>query len=183
MNTVRKLTIATFTLALALTACAKGAGPLPGDSVDSDGGITLSPPSPQIGPHDSKPADPPGAIESRLYPPELIMENQAALGIDPTQRDLLLAEIERAQTELLHLQWDLQGEKEKLVKVLDSDVVDEKAAMDAANHVMERENAVKAAHLKMLVHLKNMLTPPQQAKLRSLRSGKAEARDGGGPTR
>ncbi len=180
MITSRNL-FAVLALALGLatvTACAKSES-LPGDSVDSDGAVTLSPPSPQIGPRESKAADPPGAIESRLFPPELIMENQAAIGIDATQRDLLLKEIERAQTELLHLQWDLQGEKEKLVKVLDSDVVDEKAALDAANHVMERENAVKAAHLKLLVHLKNMLTPAQQAKLRSVRSGRIEARDGG----
>lgn len=175
MTTVRTLAVLTLVLT---AACAKSES-LPGDSVGPDGAITLSPPSPQIGPRESRPSDPPGAIESRLFPPELVMENQAAIGIDATQRDLLLKEIERGQTELLHLQWDLQGEKEKLVKVLDSDVVDEKAALDEANHVMERENAVKAAHLKLLVHLKNMLTPAQQAKLRSIRGGRIDVADGG----
>ncbi len=164
-------------------ACAKSDDHLPGGSVDPEGGVKLSPPSPELGGQESSPPRELGAIESKLFTPELVMENQSAIGIEAAQREKILAELDADQKELLHLQWELQGEKEKLVKVLDADVVDEKAADTAAAAVMTRENAVKAAHLRMLVRLKNLLTPAQQAKLRALRGGTAprakDAKDGG----
>jgi hypothetical protein len=158
---------------LLVIACAK-ADHLPGGSVDADGGVTLSPPSPEVGGRESATPHELGAIEAKLFTPELVMENQTAIGITETQRDQILKELDADQKDLLHLQWELQGEKEKLVKVLDADVVDEKAADAAAAAVMVKENAVKAAHLRMLVRLKNLLTPAQQAKLRELRSSSAK---------
>lgn len=162
---------------LSLVACAKGGRELPGDSVGADGGVSLASPAVVVGPRDSKP-EPLGPVESKLFPPELIMENQATLGITETQRKAILDELDADQKDLLHLQWELQGEKEKLVKVLDVDVVDEKSSAEAANHLMVKENAVKAAHLRMLVRVKNLLTPAQQAKLREIRAGGHDA-DGG----
>lgn len=159
-------------LALVTVACAKEERSLPGGSVDSSGRVTLSPPAPTVGPQSTataKAAEPLGAIERTLFTPELVMENQAAIALTDTQRDAILKQLDVDQKDLLHLQWELQGEKEKLVKVLDVDVVDEKAADAAAAAVMAKENAVKAAHLRMLVRLKNQLTPAQQAKLRALR--------------
>lgn len=165
-----------LTLSLVLLlGCARSAPPLPGDSVSVDGGVTLSPPRLSTAPSDA----PLGAIESKLFTPELIMENQAALGITPAQRDAILKEVERGQTEILHLQWDLQGEKEKLVAVLDVDKVDEARAKDQATHVMDFENRVKSAHLMMLVRVKNALTPAQQKTLRELRARPTAPKDGG----
>jgi len=161
--------------AMAMAACARAAPPLPGDSVALDGAVTLSPPK-----FSSAPSEAPlGAIESKLFPPELIMENQAALQITAPQRDAILKEVERGQTEILHLQWDLQGEKEKLVAVLDADHVDEAKAKDQAAHVMDFENRVKSAHLMMLVRVKNELTPAQQRSLRELRARPTATKDGG----
>jgi len=143
-----------------LCACAHDRGPLPGDSV-TDAGVTLSPPrlqSPPLGP-----------IEATLFPPELVMENQGALGIDTAQRDALTKEIDKGQSDRLRLQWQLDAEKEKLVKLLDADKVDEARATEQATHVMDYENKIKSAHLAMLIRVKNLLTPDQQKKLRDLR--------------
>jgi hypothetical protein len=149
-------------LLLCLCACAqRDRGPLPGDSVSSDGAVTLSPPRLQ--------SPPLGSIEATLFPPELVMENQGALGIDTAQRDALTKEIDKAQSERLHLQWQLDAEKEKLVKLLDADKVDEPRATEQATHVMDYENRIKSAHLAMLIRVKNLLTPDQQKKLRDLR--------------
>lgn len=165
---------------LLLGGCAKSAGPLPGDSVNADGGITLSPPRMSTAPREAREArearetrEPLGAIESRVFPPELVMDHQGELGIDPAQKDAILKEVSQSQSEMVHLQWDLQGEKEKLAKVLDADHVDEAKSRDAAARLMDRENKVKAANLAMLVRVKNLLTPAQQAKLRELRDGPA----------
>jgi hypothetical protein len=163
----------TLTLAsLALVSCAKSAGPLPGDSVSADGGITLSPPRMSTAPREARePREPLGAIESRVFPPELIMDHQGELGIEPAQRDAIVKAVAESQAEMVHLQWDLQGEKERLAKVLDSDHVDEAQSREAAAKLMEKENRVKAQNLAMLVRVKNLIKPEQQKKLRELRDG------------
>lgn len=164
-----------FTLGgLAATGCARPAGPLPGDSVGADGGVTLSPARMSTTPRAMEvreAREPLGAIESRVFPPELIMDHQGELRIEPAQRDAIVKEVTQSQSEMVKLQWDLQGEKEKLAKVLDSDHVDEEKSREAATRLMERENKVKASNLAMLVRVKNVLTPAQQKKLRELREG------------
>ncbi len=183
MNPRRSSLTLSVLLALALTlisamqvSCAKSAGPLPGDSVSADGGVTLSPPRMSTAPRTQEAREPReslGAIESRVFPPELIMDHQGELGIEQAQRDALVKEVEQSQAEMVHLSFDLQAEKEKLVKVLDADHVDEARSREAAARLMERENKVKASNLAMLVRVKNLLTPAQQKKLRTLRDGPA----------
>lgn len=158
-------------LLLGASACAKSAPPLPGDSVSPDGGVSLTPPrwSPAAPVEPPAPREPVGAIEGKLFPPELVMEHQAAIGVTPAQRDAITRDVERGQKELLALQWELSAEKEKLLGVLDADKVDEAKSAEAAARLMERETKIKAAHLAMLVRVKNQLTPEQQRKLRALR--------------
>jgi Spy/CpxP family protein refolding chaperone len=161
-----------FLLAAALVACANERRSLPGDSVSSDGGITLSPPRLSTAPAEVREAQGGlGPIETRLFSPELVMEHQGELAITEEQQRALLAEMERGQSAMLHLQWELQGEKEKLVKLLDAERVDEAKVQEAAARVMDRETKVKASHLGMLVRVKNLLTGEQQAKLRDIRAG------------
>ena len=179
MTTFTHRLLALLLLATALVACAKRA-PLPGDSVSEEGGITLSPPrmstTPEAEPKENREAL--GPIESRLYPPELVMDHQGELGITSEQKAAILAETERGQSTMLRLQWELQGEKEKLVKLLDADRADEAKVQEVAARVMAHETKVKASHLGMLVRVKNVLTAEQQTKLRAIRST-GHAPDGG----
>lgn len=182
-----KLSIAA-TLCL-LLGCAKGERPLPGSSVSEDGGVTLSPPrlsTPTTSAANDGPAV--GPIEARLFPPELAMERQEELGITEEQRRLLIAETERGNSEVLRLQWELEAEREKLVKLLDPDKVDEARVREAAARVTDREGKVKAAYLTMLVRVKNILDPEQKQKLRELRASEPRKpartiRDGGADAR
>ncbi|MBX3193219.1 MAG: hypothetical protein KF819_39915 [Labilithrix sp.] len=158
-------------LSLACFACAQREAPLPGDSVSADGAVSLSPPPIPIAPVAAAPASKSerGPIERRLYPAELVMEHQGALALTPAQREAIDREASRAQSDFLKLQWELDAEKEKLVKLLDADKVDEAKSRESAAKLMRHENAIKAAHLEMLVRIKNVLTSEQQAKLRALR--------------
>ena len=153
---------------ITLAGCARGGPPLPGDSVSSDGAVTLSPPRMSTSPA-SPNAEPLGAIESRLYPAELIMDHQAEISLTGPQRDAITTELGASQAELVRIQWQLQAEKEKLVAALDSPKVDEAKTKEIASRVMARENEIKAAHLGMLVRIKNQLTPAQQDILRAAR--------------
>lgn len=153
-----------------LAGCARSRDPLPGDSVAADGGVTLSPPRLSTSPYEAREArEPLGAIEERLFPPELVMEHQVELAITPAQKDRLLAEVSEGQATMVRLQWDLQGAKERLVAALGATHVDERAATAAADVVLEHEAKVKRAHLAMLVRVKNILSAEQQGQLRTLR--------------
>lgn len=159
-------------LLLLVAGCAKAdRAPLPGDSVAADGAVALTPqrvPSVPVGTTRTNAADL-SSIESRLYPPELVMQNQAAIALAPGQRDAIAKETERAHKELLELQWQLDAEKEKLVAILDGDKIDEVRSKSAAAEVMKKEEAIKAGHLTMLVRIKNTLAKEQQDKLRAIR--------------
>jgi Spy/CpxP family protein refolding chaperone len=176
-------TTRTFALlaALLLFACAKRAAPpLPGDSVSADAAVSLAAPKLSVGGASPRPAEPLGAIEARVFPVDLVMEHQADIALDSAQRDAITKEVARAQADLVKLQFDLEAEKEKLVKVLDGAKVDEAKSKDAAAALMAKENAIKAAHLAMLVRIKNVLTAEQQQKLKALREDpRCEPRDGG----
>lgn len=156
-------------LSVSLFACARAdrSPPLPGDSVAADGAVSLA--TPRLTTIASAAPAPISAIESRLFPAELVMDHKALIALTPAQQEAITKELDRSQSELVKLQWDLLSEKDKLVKVLDDAKVDEARAKQAAEALMHRENAIKAVHLGLLVRIKNLLTPAQQEKLRAAR--------------
>jgi Spy/CpxP family protein refolding chaperone len=174
MNRLRPL----FSLlaALSLVACARGdrSPPLPGDSVAADGAVSIASPrlvtnvtgAPASAPNTHEPLS---AIEIRLFPAELIMDHQAEIALTPAQREAITKELDKSQSELVKLQWELQSEKDKLVVILGDTKVDEAKSHQAAASLMQRENAIKSAHLDLLVRIKNVLTAEQQEKLRAIR--------------
>ena len=74
------------------------------------------------------------------------------------------------------MQWDIQAESEKMVRLLQASPVDETAVLAQADKVMALEREVKRTHLSLLVRVSNVLTDAQREKLRELR-GRTE----GGP--
>lgn len=147
--------------------------PLPGDSVAPNGAVAVAPPRATVagvaGVASATAREPLGAVESRLFPPELVMEHQTELALDDKQRKTIMAEVEHAQTEMTRIRWDLEREREALVKLLDAEPIDETAVSAAAKRLTDAEARVKAVHLTMLVRVKNALTAPQKAQLRQLR--------------
>src|SRR5262249_2137602 len=105
----------------------------------------------------------------RLFPPELLMGHQAELRIDDRQRDALVKELERAQTQFPRLQWQLQAATEQLSRLLDGPQVDEAKALAQASEVMKLETEIKKTHLTLLIRLRNLLTDAQRAQLQALR--------------
>jgi len=116
--------------------------------------------------HGTQSGDP---IGGKLFPPELIMSHQADLGIDERQRDAILKELERAQTQFPRLQWQLQAATEQLSSLLDAPKIDETKALAQAGEVMKLETEIKKMHLGLLIRIRNLLTDAQRAKLLELR--------------
>jgi Spy/CpxP family protein refolding chaperone len=139
---------ATFLFALSLCAAASGeAGPGPGGE------------------------DP---FARSLFPPDTIMGHAQEIGLDDAQRTAIRNEVRRAQTKFLDLQFDLQTESEKMAPLLQEKPVDEAKVLAQVDRILALEKEVKKTQIGLLVRIKNLLTPAQQAKLSEMRKGEGK---------
>jgi Spy/CpxP family protein refolding chaperone len=114
------------------------------------------------------PADDP--IGKYLFPPELVMKYSQDLGLDDRQRTAVKENVQKAQSKFLDLQWQLQEESQKMVRLLQARPVDEATVLAEADKLLALERDIKHTQLSLLIRLKNLLSESQQAKLMELRS-------------
>lgn len=112
----------------------------------------------------------PDPLGQSFFPPQLVMQNQQAIGLSDEQKSYLRTEIRDAQMKFTDLQWKLQDEAEKMVSLVRQPHVDEQQALAQLEKVLSVEREVKRAQIALLVHIKNKLTPEQQDKLEELRN-------------
>ncbi|HYZ88949.1 MAG TPA: periplasmic heavy metal sensor [Myxococcales bacterium] len=115
------------------------------------------------------PEAPPDPIRDRLYPPDLIMQHQAELGIDDRQRAAMTKEVSTFQSQVVDLQWKMSSATDELARLLDSSRIDETRALAQADKVMAIEREMKKSHLTLLIRLRNLLTDAQRAQLANAR--------------
>lgn len=108
-------------------------------------------------------------IGQSFFPPELVMQNQEAIGLNEEQKTYLKTEIRQAQLKFTEWQWKLQDEMEKLVALVKQQHVEEQEALAQLEKVLAMEREIKRAQVTLLVRIKNKLTPEQQAKLMEIR--------------
>lgn len=113
------------------------------------------------------------AFARNFYPPEMIMRNQEALQLTDEQGAYFKTELRKAQMTFTELQWKLQDETEKLMKLSGASQLDEQAILAQLEKVLTAERDVKRTQLSLLVRLKNKLTPAQQAILNNKRRAEA----------
>ena len=111
-------------------------------------------------------ADP---LNELLFPPELVMARQNAIGLSDAQKTYLRAEILKAQTRFTELQWQLQDAMEGLTGLLKQSKADETQVTAQLDKVLATEREIKRAQLSLLVRIKNNLTEEQQHRLQALR--------------
>src|SRR5207253_1071479 len=104
-----------------------------------------------------------------LFPPELVMSHQQAIGLSDKQRTAIQQELQRAQGKFTDLQWRMSADAEKLTHLLQTTPVDEAQVLDQVDRILGTERDVKRTQLSLLIRIKNTLTPEQQAKLGELR--------------
>ena len=119
------------------------------------------------------PAQPPGPgqdpLAQHVFAPDLVMRHAAEIGLDEKQRAAIKDAVLKMQSKVLDVQWEVQAESEKMVRLLQASPVDETAVLAQADKVMALEREVKRTHLSMLVRVKNVLTDAQREKLKELR--------------
>jgi Spy/CpxP family protein refolding chaperone len=110
-----------------------------------------------------KPSDDP--LASLLFPPELVMQHQADIGLTPDQRTTITKAIADLQARAIDLQWRMQEATQALATLLGKPVVDQTAALTQMDTVLNLEREVKRAQLTLLIRIKNTLTSEQQSRL------------------
>ncbi|HEY2292681.1 MAG TPA: hypothetical protein VGM86_18425 [Thermoanaerobaculia bacterium] len=117
-------------------------------------------------------ADGPGddPIARAVFPPDLVMKHSQEINLDERQRAAIKEQVQKAQTQATDAQFDLQGESQKLVHLLQARPVDETAVLTQVDKVLALERQVKRTQILLLVRIKNLLTEAQQAKLAELRA-------------
>jgi Spy/CpxP family protein refolding chaperone len=111
-------------------------------------------------------------IAKAVFPPELVMKYSQEINLDERQRAALKENVQKAQSKFVDLQWTLQEESQKLVRLLQGRTVDEAAVLAQVDKVLAAERDVKRTQISLVVRIKNLLTEPQQAKLSELRNRK-----------
>ena len=101
-----------------------------------------------------------------LYPPDIIMRHQQALGITDAQRGKMLKQVRAFQDEVAELQWNLQNEQQLMRQSLLQDEVDASVVMPRVERVLQMESAFKLAHFRLLIAIKNELSQEQIAMIR-----------------
>jgi Spy/CpxP family protein refolding chaperone len=109
-------------------------------------------------------------IGQSFFAPELVIQHQEAIGLSGEQKTYLKTEIRQAQVKFTEWQWKLQNEMEKLVSLVKQPRVKEQEALAQLEKVLAIEREIKRAQVTLLVHIKNRLTPEQQARLVEIRS-------------
>ena len=112
----------------------------------------------------------PDPIADNLFPPDLVLSNQKAIGLEETQRNFVRSEVLKAQTRFTELQFQLQDAMEILTGLLKQNPVDEAQVLAQLEKVLNAEREVKRTQIALMVRIKNKLTPEQQTHLRQLRA-------------
>ncbi len=108
-------------------------------------------------------------LGEHLFPPELVMQHQQAIGLNEEQKSFIKAEIRKAQARFTDLQWQLQEEMEKMAALIKESRVDEQQVLAQLEKILALEREIKRAHLGLVIRIKNKLTAEQQAQLQAIK--------------
>jgi len=113
-----------------------------------------------------KPAADPFA--GAFFPPELVLLARDRIALTQGQQDALRALMEKAAPQSDELRTKLQNEYAALSALANQGHVDETAIGAQLDKVLDVERELKHLQVGLMVAIKNLLAPEQQAKLREL---------------
>jgi Spy/CpxP family protein refolding chaperone len=108
-------------------------------------------------------------IEQNFFTPEHIMQHQNAIGLSDDQQTAIREEMKKMIAQFTDLQWQESAETEAFVNLVKQNRLDEKQVVAQLDKVLTIEDAIKRLRTGLLVRLKNILTPEQQAQLRGIK--------------
>lgn len=119
------------------------------------------------------------ALAKLLFDPQLVLKFGREVSLQTAQRTTIVSAIKQAQGDILDLQLQMAERHGDLIKAVEAQPVDEKAAMALAESVLGLEREMKKAQLLLLIRIKSALTQEQQNQLRELRKAMEKIERGG----
>lgn len=107
-------------------------------------------------------------FKGKLFPPNVILENQAELNLTKEQFTAIRAAVVEVQAAVAELEWDMREAQQNVMAELDKSPVNEKRVLEHVSAVLAAENRVKKQQMTMLIRVRNLLTPDQLAYLESV---------------
>ena len=108
-------------------------------------------------------------LARHLFPLELVMAHQQAIGLTDRQRSAIQEAVKEAQGKFVDVQFTMSADMERLQRLLSGTSPDEARVLEQVDRVLSLEREVKRAQLALMVRIKNELTEQQQAALQRLR--------------
>jgi Spy/CpxP family protein refolding chaperone len=108
-------------------------------------------------------------IEQEFFPPEFLLAQREALGLSDTQLHDLQAVIQDAQPKFENLKGQLEERVKALKEVLRQPKPDISQTEEKLRTMLTQENEVKVFQMRLLLTLRNTLTPEQVEKAQQLR--------------
>lgn len=108
-------------------------------------------------------------FDGRLIPLELVMAHRAEIGLTEAQNKQIGELVVEVQQAVAGRRWAMQTAYFELMEVLDEQEVDEDRAIALARKAVDTENEIKLEQMRMLIRLRNLLTPEQFATLQARR--------------
>jgi Spy/CpxP family protein refolding chaperone len=102
------------------------------------------------------------------------MGHAMEIGLDDAQKTTIKNEVMKVQGRFTDLQFELQGESEKMIRLLQEKPVDETKVLAEVDRILAIEKEVKKMQVALLVRIKNVLSPQQQAKLTEIQKAGAK---------
>lgn len=107
-------------------------------------------------------------FKGKLFPPNVIMEHQAELGLSKEQFTAIRAAVVAVQSDVAGYEWDLREAFQRVLSALDETPIDEEKVIDSLEVALRAENEVKKRQVAMLIELRKLLTDEQAEYLRSV---------------
>jgi len=112
-------------------------------------------------------------LAGAFFPPELVLLAHDRIALTMEQREAFRARMEKTKSHSDELRVKLERETATLAMLAKQERVDEASLVAQLDKVLDVERELKHLHVGLVVAIKNLLTPEQQAKLREI------AKDGG----
>ncbi|MEL6316669.1 MAG: periplasmic heavy metal sensor [Pseudomonadota bacterium] len=107
-------------------------------------------------------------FERLLYRPEVVIQNARRIGLAPEQRAALIDRIVDTQAAVTRLELGASVDRREIAALLEAEPIDETAALSALDTLLSVETETKRLYLKLLIAIRNTLTPEQRARLDAL---------------
>lgn len=108
-------------------------------------------------------------FKGKLFAPNVILENQAELGLSKQQFTSIRKAVVEVQANVAEHEWDVREAYQNIMAELDKSPIDEEQVLEHVGAALRAENEVKKLQVAMLIRLKNLLTDEQIAYLASVR--------------